>query len=74
MYLCEKCQKNKSSWVRQCADCHKGLCEECQKEFDDIYSYIYDEHFTICKVCKVGFNNMCDKCKKGVLKWMEEDK
>lgn len=72
--LCEKCQKNEKTWVHECADCHKGLCKECQQEFDDIYSYIYNEHFTICEVCKVGFNNMCDKCKKGVLKWMEEDK
>ncbi len=74
MYLCEKCQKNESSWVRQCADCHKGLCEECQKEFDNIYKYIHSKHYEECKFCKLGFNNMCDKCKKGVLEWMEKDK
>ena len=74
MNLCEKCIKNETSWVHKCADCNKGLCEECQKEFDDIYSYIHNKHYEDCKVCKIGFNNMCDNCKQGVIEWMEKDK
>lgn len=72
--LCEKCQKNETNWVFQCADCHKGLCKECQKELNDIYLYMHEKHYKDCKFCKVGFNNMCNVCKEAIIKWMERDK